>query len=308
LFLNLKGLDKMKPWQAESTLMIITLIWGATFIFTQIGLEYTSPSAYLLIRFTIVLVLLLAVFGSKLKGIDKKTVKEGLILGAIFGGGFLLQTFGLKYTSVPKSSFITGMVVTVTPFVYWLVERKPVNKWQNLGVIIATVGLAIFTNPDFGNLNPGDVITLVSTIFWGYYLTYMDIYTRGTSDFKKTSRLVVLQYLAAAPLAMISLLIFDSGAVNVVWHPNLIVSLAFNALLASCLVTFIHTGVQKHTTPVKAAMIFSLEPVVATIISVLYTGVQLKLNEIIGGSILLSSVFISEIIPFLLNKSKNSQS
>ncbi len=82
----------MKAWQAESTLMIITLIWGGTFLFTSLGLGYTTPSGYLLLRFGLALALLLIFFGKHLKGIKKETIIHGAILGAIFGGGFLLQT------------------------------------------------------------------------------------------------------------------------------------------------------------------------------------------------------------------------
>lgn len=294
----------MKEWQAESTLMIITLIWGATFIFTQLGLQFASPSAYLVVRFGVALAILLAVFGRYLKEMTKQTVIHGLILGAIFGGGFLLQTFGLKYTTVPKSSFITGMVVTVVPFVYWLIERKKINNWQKIGVIVASIGLYIFTQPKIDNINIGDFITLISTVFWAFYITYMDVFTRGKSGFKLTSQLVILQYIAAAAFAVLSFFFFDGGSFNIVWSNTLIVSLAFNAILASVLVTFIHTGVQKYTNPVKATLIFSLEPVVATIIAVLYLATPLKTNETIGGAILMSGVIISEIFPMIFKVEK----
>lgn len=295
----------MKAWKAELWLFFITVVWGATYLFTQIGLEYCSPSMYVLIRFGIALILLLSFFGHHLKGTDRTTVKHGLILGFTYGVGFLLQTFGLKYTTVPKSSFITGLVVTTVPFVYWILERKPINIGQKMGVVVASVGLLIFTNPDFGNLNVGDVLTLISTFVWGFYLSYMDIFTRGRDSLRRTTQLVVLQYIAAAPLAIITLLLFDAGNMSVVWHKNLLISLAFNAVLASVIVTFIHTGVQKYSTPVKAALIFSLEPIVATICSIFYQNIVLQNYEIIGGIILLSGVIISELFPL---KSKAKQS
>lgn len=294
----------MKSWIAELALLLVTFIWGATFIFTQIGLQYTTPSAYLLIRFSIALLILLVFFGKNLKSLNRTTVRNGLILGAIFGGGFLLQTFGLKYTTVPKSSFITGIVITVIPFVYWLVERKPIKKWQIVGVIVATIGLITFTRPDFDNINIGDAMTLLSTVFWAFYITYMDVFTRDIESFGDTSQMVVLQYVAAAPMAIIALLLFDSGNIVINWQPALIISLAFNAILASVLVTFIHTALQKYTTPVKAGLIFSLEPVVATFIAVAYTGIPLKGFETIGASILMFGVFVSEFFPYIFKEKR----
>ncbi len=298
----------MKSWKAELLLVVVTMIWGATFLFTQIGLEYSSPSMYVLLRFGIALLILLIFFGRHLKGIDKKTVKQGIILGLIYGIGFLLQTFGLKYTTIPKSSFITGLVVCTVPFVYWFIERRPIKLWQKIGVIVASIGLLIFTKPDFNNINIGDAITLLSTVVWGYFLTYMDIFTRGHDSLKRTTQMVVLQYIAAAPLAGLTLFIFDSGNISIQWSNALLISLGFNAIMASVIATFIHTGVQKYSTPVKAALIFSLEPIFATTIAIIFQHIVLKNYEIIGGIILISGVLISEIFPFIFNKKKISRS
>ena len=163
----------MKVWKAESLLFCVTFIWGATFLFTKMGLNDCQPSFYILMRFIIALILCFVFFGKHLLKMKKDIVPQGLILGLLFGGGFLLQTYGIKYTSVSKAAFITGIVVTITPFVYWLVDRKKISKWSIAGVVVASAGLYIFTNPQFNNLNPGDVMTLVSVFFLGIlYIIY----------------------------------------------------------------------------------------------------------------------------------------
>ncbi len=182
---------------------------------------------------------------------------------------------------------------------YWFVERKKIQFWQKAGVVVASLGLYIFTQPDFNNINPGDVLTLFSTIFWAFYITYIDVFTRGKKGFKLTTQLVIMHYFVTLPMAAISLLIFDGSNIHFEFSTTLLVSLAFNAVLASILVTFIHTGVQKFTTPVKAALIFSLEPVIATGAAVIYYSAPLKNYEIAGGIIL-----ISEIFPMMFKKSK----
>ncbi len=296
----------MPAWKAELWLLVVTIIWGATYLFTQIGLESCSPSMYVLIRFGISLTVLLVFFGKHLRGIDRTTVKQGLILGAMYGVGFLLQTFSLKYTSVPKASFITGLVVCTVPFVFWFIDRRRIKLWQIVGVVVATVGLLIFTQPDLNNLNIGDILALISTIVWGFYLTYMDIFTQGSSSNKRTIQLVVLQYSGLVPMAFITLLLFDSGDMTVVWNQNLIISLLFNAIISSVIVSFIHTAVQKYSTPVKAGLLFSLEPIVATALAVAYYGVPLKGFEVIGGVMLMAGVLISELLPLPIGKKKHS--
>lgn len=295
----------MKSWKAELLLLAVTFIWGGTFMFTKIGLNDVNPSLYILMRFTIALVISSAIFYKYIFTIDRKTLKQGLILGIFFGSGFLLQTYGLKYTSVSKSAFITGITVPLTPFVFYFIEKKSVLLWSKIGVVIATIGLWIFTNPDLNDLNIGDIMTLFSTLFWALYITYMDVFTKGRTKFSESAQLVILQFVAAAPLALIAIFVFEGGSFKVNFSNELITSLAFNSIMASLFVTFIHTSIQKYTTPVKAALIFSLEPVIASIVAMIFLAEILGFREFTGGAILLFGVLVSEMGSIFQMKLKN---
>ncbi len=294
----------MKSIYAELFLFLVTFIWGGTFVFTKIGLDYASPTAYILMRFAIAMGLCVIIFNRKLFKINSTTLKNGLILGILFGGGFLLQTFGLKHTTVSKSAFITGVTVPITPIVFYLVCRRSISKYSIIGVIIATFGLWIFTNPDFDNINIGDLLTLISTLFWAFYITYMDVFTKNIKERIITAQLVFLQFVASSFIALIFYFALGENSLYVKFDKMLILSLAFNAVLASFLVTFIHTSIQKYTNPVKAALIFSLEPIIASAVAVLFIKETMSVRELTGAVILFSAVLFSEIGSFLDFKKK----
>ena len=166
----------MKTWKAELSLLFITTIWGTTFALTKLALEDCSVFFFMFIRFFIAFVLSYIFLGKHFHKIEKWNFKNGLILGILFAGGYLLQTLGLKYTSVTKSAFITGMSVVLTPFAFKFVIKKPIKAWQWVGVIISFFGLWIFTNPTIDKINIGDVFTLISTIFFtGFYSVIIPI-------------------------------------------------------------------------------------------------------------------------------------
>ena len=284
----------MKAWKAESWLLFITFVWGGTFTFTKLGLNDCSPSLYISIRFSIALILALSFLFKYLKNFKKGSIIHGLILGSFFGCGFILQTYGLKFTSIPKSAFITGISVLLTPFVYWLVERKNIVTFQKLGVLIAGIGLYLFTNPRFDNLNIGDVLTLASTFFWAFYITYMDVFTRGKDSKNETAHLVIFQYVAAIPISLISMFLLEMPTLKFNLNTSLFCSLLYNGAIASFLLTLIHTTVQRFTSPVKAALIFGLEPVVASIIALIIFHDILTSIEWLGGTLLISGVLVSE--------------
>lgn len=287
----------MKQWKAELSLLMVTFIWGATFLFTKIGINDCTPSTFLLFRFSIAIILSLVLFGSKLKNISRETLIHGLILGLLFGGGFVLQTYGLKYTTVSKTAFITGMTVPITPFVFKLIQKSNIQLWSKIGVVVSTLGLYIFTKPDIDNINIGDFLTLLSTIFWAFYITLMDKFTKGRKELNITQKLVFFQFIGAMLPVILVFIILELNTFKLTVSLNLIMALAFNGVLASFLVTIIHTAVQRYTTPVKAALIFSLEPIIANCLAIIVMNEVLSSREYFGAVILFSGLLISELGP-----------
>jgi len=120
----------------------------------------------------------------------------------------------------------------------------------------------------------------------------MDKFTKGSRDNNKTHQLVILQFVAAMLPAALTLLFLELQDFRFNLSVNLISSLAFNGILASFLVTIIHTSVQRYTTPVKAALIFSLEPIVANGFAIIF------INEILAKRIFRSRNSILRIVNF----------
>ena len=292
----------MKAWKAELVLLLCTLIWSGTFLFTKIGLDYTSPAFFMILRYSVGLFFALLFCGKHLKTINRTIIRQGCVLGFFLGGGFILQAYGLGMTTVSKSAFITSSTVLFTPFLYYFIERKRIKLWSILGVIIVTGGLWIFTNPDFANLNIGDILTLISTVFWGLYVIYIDVYTRGKSDMALTSQLMIVQLAAAIPLTSIFFFSNEIATFHFNFDWNLVIALLFNGVGSSFLTTLMHTRVQSYSTPVRATLIFSVEPIIASSFAVIVIAEIFGLREIIGAAILLSGVLIAELGGILSKK------
>lgn len=298
----------MKSTKAEIILLNLSVIWSATFVFTKIGLEFTTPAGYLVIRFAITIILLLAVFGRHLRFLDKTTALHGTVLGVFFGAGFLLQTFALDITTVEKAAFISGLCAVTSPIVDWIMERKPISSAQKIAVIIAVVGLLMLTHPNFSNINYGDLLLLATTFFWSYYLYYMDKFTKDPKDaaepagnFSRDANLVIFTFLASMPMMLVSAFALDGG-VSAVFSWKLVLSLGFNVIFASIGATFLETRYQKFTTPVRASMIFTFEPVFTSIISYFTFGRPMSLLEMCGGGVMIVGMMSMYILPMMFKK------
>ncbi len=285
----------MKSFNAELLLLVITIIWGATFTFTKLGLGFVSPFTYNLFRFIIAITLSLILWRKSIFSITRKTFIEGLILGLFYAGGFAFQTLGLFYTTVTKSAFITGLSVVFTPIVFLITQKKNIPINQKVGIIVALFGLWLFTKPVWNNINIGDLLTLISTFFWAFYLVYMNVFTEKVKSFAITSQLVFLQFIVVGFVSLCGSLAFEFDKLILPTNEILIFSLLYNGIIASVLLTTIHTSVQKYTTPIKAALIFSLEPVFAAIFALIILNEILSLREYIGALVLFTGIIVSEL-------------
>ncbi len=290
----------MKTRDAELLLLLITIIWGATFSFTKIGLEFAQPFQFTTFRFGIALLISLALWWKTFFQISHKNLILGLILGFFYAGGFILQTLGLQYTTVTKSAFITGLSVALTPFAYKLIEKKKVSIYQWLGIIIVVAGLYFFTNPEFGNLNIGDLLTLLSSFFWAFYLVYMNRFTIEIQNLSETIQFVISQFILVFIASIFGAMLFENWQ-SIQINNKLLIALFYNGIIASIILTSIHTSVQKYTSPVKAALIFSLEPVFASIFALFFFKEILKPMEYLGAFLILLGVLVSEFASFVFS-------
>lgn len=293
-----------KSSKADILLLSIAVIWAATFIIIKNALDDIPPFFFTAFRFLIASCIGLFLWGKFLLKATVKDYFQGAILGAVFGVGFLLQTWGLQYTTIAKSSFITGSMVIFTPIVYFLVERRPVSLIQKIGVGIVTLGLWIFTNPDFSSLNYGDIATISCAVLWGVYITFTDVFTRDRQDILEASaRLTLLQFIFTCIISFFVYLAFESKSgmeisvltEKAVTYQDAIIAIGYTAILGSVVATYIQTRWQRDSSPVRAALIFSLEPIIASMLAYVLISEKFGAREFIGGFFVLLGVLAGEI-------------
>ncbi|MBM4169501.1 MAG: DMT family transporter [Ignavibacteria bacterium] len=274
---------------AEFYLFVCTFIWGGTFVIVKQGLDDASPLMFIAVRFGIASVLFLLFAFRHLKKITSKAILHGSILGFLLWVGFATQTIGLQYTTASKSGFITGLLVIFTPLFQILIERRPPKTGNILGIILVVVGLYLLTSPGGSSFNIGDGLTLICAAVFGLYIVYLDLFSKESSFWQ----LAFMQFVLTALLSTIASPFFEVP--TFVLTGDLLIGLAYLAILATILTLTLQTRYQKDTTPTRAAVIFSLEPVVAAAVAYFALGETIGNLGIIGGFLIVSGLLISEL-------------
>jgi drug/metabolite transporter (DMT)-like permease len=281
-------LENRKSAKAESFLLLTTLIWGGTFVVVKGALLDASPFSFLAIRFIIATLIILPFVLPQLGNVSSREWLAGFLLGVMLFIGFSTQTVGLLFTTASKSGFITGLLVVFTPFLQLIIEKRIPRPGNVLGVVLVLIGLFLLTSPQGSEFNIGDALTLVCAFFFALYIVYLDIYSKLYS-------VIVLTFIQIAAVALLSL----SGAflfeeVKLQFTGNLVFALAYTAILATLLTTYLQTRYQRETTPTRAAIIFSLEPVFSAILAYFVLSEVIGKIGVVGGAIIVLGLITSE--------------
>jgi drug/metabolite transporter (DMT)-like permease len=285
--------------RAEVFLLATTLIWGNTFIAMKFILSDSTPLANIAVRFTAAALIFLLMFRGRLFPFPKSHILKGSILGLFLYLGFASQNVGLVYTTASKSAFITGMMVVFVPLLQIIIERRSPKLGNIAGVVVVATGLWFLTSPEGSGFNIGDALTIVCAFVFGLYIVYLDVLSKEMT----TERLTFMQIASTGIFAWIGVAFFEHPVVSL--EPRSLMSLIYLTLLATVVTTYVQTRYQKDTTPTRAVLIFSIEPVITAISAYFVLGERLGAMGMMGGGMIIAGVLISELsdnIP-LLNKS-----
>ena len=280
---------KNKKYLAQILLVFVTLIWGATFIMVKDALNDAGPFAFGTLRFTIAGILALVIVNKSIFTLTKTEIKGGLICGFCLFCGYAFQNFGLMQTSASKSAFITSVSVLMVPIILYLFNIQKVKMKVWFAVVLATIGLYILLDPRGGMINWGDILTFgcamgfaVHIIFQGYYV-------------KKNVRVLpffLIQAWVVVGLSFINSLLFEP--IFAIWSPRLISALLVTGIAATFIAILLMIWAQQILNPSETAIIFSLEPVFATVFAIIFAGEILGLWGYIGGGLIVLAVAYGE--------------
>jgi len=285
-----------KKTKAETALLATTLIWGSTFAVQKIGLHDISPMMLVTCRFSVAVCVFLFLFWRRIFPISVSALVKGSILGLFLFLGFIVQTIGLNYTTASKSAFITSMMVVFVPVLQFIVEKRSPTFGNIIGIAIVSIGLWLLTMPAGSAFTVGDALTLLSSLLFAIYIVYLDVISHEMTAIQLT----FLQTAITALLSVLCVLVFEGVHLNAT--TRLLASLVYLTFFATVLTTYIQTRFQKDTTPTRAAIIFTIEPLIASIIAYLVLGEQLGGLGVLGGGLIVGGVLLSEVsdsLPFL---------
>lgn len=294
-------------------LFLAACIWGLAFVFQSKGMEYMDPFTFngtraLIGAFSLLLFVLVRnhVTGRKLRDLDwKVTLTAGICCGLALTAASTIQQFGIVYTSVGKAGFITTLYIIFVPIAGILFRRKvPWIVW--VAAAMAAVGMYLLCMNESFTINIGDVLVFICAIFFTAHIMIIDYFS------PKTDGVVIslIQFTVCGVICIICAFIWGNPAWSQITSG---ISTLLYAGVMSCGVAYTLQIVgQNGVNPTVAALLMSLESVVATITGVLAFQIgflkvdqTMTLQQVTGCVIVFAAVILVQLPKEWFEKKKS---
>jgi drug/metabolite transporter (DMT)-like permease len=277
--------------RAELALIAVTIIWGTTFVVVKGALQDVSTLVFLAMRFTLAAIVLVLIYGKRLR---RNALGPGLLAGGLLFTAYVFQTLGLELTTPSKSAFLTGLSIPMVPLASSLVYRNKPRALEVIGIVIASAGMMLMT---FGSSAPagprfemsrGDLLSFLCAVTFALHIVVIGHYSQSMGF----ESLAVVQIAVAAAAG----LFLCAFAEPVHFHltPAAAEAVVLTGLFATALAFTTQAWAQQYTSATRAALIFSLEPVVAWVTSWLLTGESMANRGKVGAGLILASIVLVE--------------
>jgi drug/metabolite transporter (DMT)-like permease len=283
--------------KAHLLLVLITLIWGSTFVLIKEALNDSSPLVLNAVRMALAAVLLALYYRKQIAVLTRPALIAGVVVGVFLYLGYALQTSGLKLTTPSKSAFLTGTSTVMVPLVLVLIWHAHIHLWRVVGIVLALVGLYLMTVPaggeglaNFARINLGDVLTIGCAVGFAFQIVFLG---RATQRFP-FEQIAVLQIGVAAALMAVTAPFLEQPH----FRPTgtVIAAVLITGILGTAVAFTVQAWAQQFTPATHTALIFNLEPVFAWLTSFIYLKERLGVRAGVGALLILGGVLVSELL------------
>ena len=282
---------KLYEYRADLLLLTVAIAWGVTFLMVQEAIESTPVYAFLFFRFTLASIVMFFIAYKFLKETDIQTVLYGVILGLFLFFAFATQTFGLAYTKSSIVAFITGLNVICVPFLAYFIFKDKVRRNVFIASLIAVFGLYLLTMSGKLTLGTGEFLTLICAFLFALQIIFTGKFSKQVNVYL----LVLYQLITVSVLSLGFSLALDDTTFGIEYDYTFYKAVFVTAIFATVYAFLIQTYMQQFTTATKTAIIFTMEPVSASIYGYFVGGEILTSIQIFGAALIIVATLVSEL-------------
>ena len=262
--------------------VLINIIWGTTFPLIKQTVGSLSPSVLIAVRFAVAAL----VFSVNLRRLNAVLLRDGLILGLLLFVCLATEIIALQNMHANRAGFIVSLSAILVPLLGLLLGRHLLLR-TFLAAFLAVIGIGVMS---WGGEAPGigDLLMFGAAVFHAVYTLVVERVAQNHPPLSLTS----VQLLVIAVLSVFwsnSELVQQLETIGKNWSVIL-----YLGLVATAIAIWLQTLAQQWIRSDEVALLYTLEPIFSAIFSFWLLGEQLGVSGLIGATLVLSAMVISQ--------------
>lgn len=290
-------------------LLLTAAIWGVAFVAQSVGMDYVGPFTFNTVRSLLGgIVLIPCIVLLKRINVGSKDTAEAaehasgdpagqrkvLLTGGVACGVLLciasnLQQFGIMYTSVGKSGFITAMYIVLVPVLGIFLKKKAgIKIWCSVAIAVGGLYLLCMTDSGF-SIQKGDLLLLLGAVIFSFHILTIDYFSPKVDGVKMSC----IQFFTCGILSMVCMFLFEQpqiGAILQAWMP-----IVYAGVLSCGVAYTLQIVGQKGMNPTVASLILSMESVISVIAGWLILHQKLSGRELLGCVLMFAAIILVQL-------------
>ena len=304
----------MKKSEVKSSLLLLltAFIWGVAFVAQSMGLDYVEAMTFNGCRFLLGGTVLLPVIYFRKKRQLKQAPDEGqkrkqrkiTLVGGICCGLALctascLQQYGIQYTTVGKTGFITALYIVIVPILGIFLKKK-ISPLVWAGAVLAVSGFYFLCITENAGINKGDILVFFCAVCFSFHIMIIDYFAPKADGVQ----LSCVQFYVSGIICMMAAFLLETPSMQEIMAGAIPI---LYAGIFSCGVAYTLQIVgQARVNPTVASMILSLESVISVLAGWVILQETLTGRQIVGCILVFGAVILAQLPWPIVGKGKTN--
>lgn len=284
--------------RANGALLLASALWGFAFVAQRVGSGHVDPLTFTAVRFGLGVLVLLPLIVARdrfrhvpaehRRAATRAVVVPGVVTGVLLTVAVNLQQAAMSDTPAGNAAFITGLYMVFVPVIAAFRGHRS-NLATILGVAASLAGLYLISAADDLTIGRGELLLIVSTVFWALQILLIEHYSSRLSAL----RFAAAQFLTCAVLSGLGALVLDPAPFTGLGQA--VGPLLYGGLVSVGIAYTLQVVGQRHALATHASLIMAAESVFGALGGALLLGEFMGLRGYLGAALMITGIVVSQL-------------
>lgn len=274
--------------------LILSLIWGSTWIFIKIGLKDLPPLTFASARFVLAMAILYAVIRFQNIQFPKSKSEWKLILltGILqFAINYSTVFWSEQYISSGLAAVLQATISVFGLLLAWIfLPNERITKLKVIAVLLGIVGVAVIFVEQLQINDFWAFMGCAAIVIGAYAAAQSSILVKAKGTALHPAMLLFCQMLCGIPFVIIYALTVEGNPLKHKWTAGAILSVLYLTIFGTVLAFWFYYWLLSKIESTKAMMISLVTPLLAVVIGAIFLNEKLPPQTFFGGILILGSI------------------